>query len=207
MIDLPDRPALSDDERRRLEERYDQCRDGLPPDLRADVMEAFGVDIAGRYAGRTIRNPFGKASGQLSLNARQVRRDADGQLGFVVLKTVIAEDASGGQSMAAWAIPETRMRVERITAPDGRPGWTVTWKGRGWSDTLAAYCDFVREAAAIGGEADMVVAPSVKYHLPAPGEGEFRVEEYRHTTRLLQAAWGSDSPMPAGERLQPHARR
>jgi hypothetical protein len=139
----------------------------------------------------------------LSLNARQVRRDADGQLGFVVLKTVIAEDASGGQSMAAWAIPETRMRVERITAPDGRPGWTVTWKGRGWSDTLAAYCDFVREAAAVGGEAGMVVAPSVKYPLPAPGEGEFRVEEYRHTTRLLQAAWGSDSPMPMEKDFSP----
>ena len=71
------------------------------------------------------------------------------------------------------------MRVERITAASGREGWTITWKGRGWSDTLAAYCQLVREAAAIGDEAGMVVAPSVKYHLPAPGEGEFRVGEYR----------------------------
>jgi len=203
MVDLPERPLLSDDERRRLEERYDQCRDGLPPDLRADVMEAFGIEIAGQYAGRAIRNPFGKASGQLSLNARQVRRDAEGQLGFVVLKTVIAEDASGGQSMAAWAIPETRMRVERVTTSSGRPGWTVTWKGRGWSDTLAAYCDFVRRAAAIGEEVGMAVAPSVKYHLPGPGEGEFRVEEYRHTTRLLQDAWGSHSLMPLEKDFSP----
>jgi hypothetical protein len=205
MIDLPDRPNLSEQERRRLEEEYERLRDGLPADLRAYLVEAFGVDVAGQYAGRAIRNPFGKASGQLSLNARQVRRDAGGQLGFVVLKTVIAEDASGGQSMAAWAIPETRMRVERITAPGGREGWTVTWKGRGWSDTLAAYCSFVREAAAIGDEAGMVVAPSVKYHLPAPGEGEFRVEEYRHTTRLLQTAWheGRDSPMPMEKDFSP----
>src|SRR5437667_2744700 len=148
MIDLPETPTLGDAERRHVEDDFERRRDGLPPDLRAHLLETHGVDIAGQYAGRTIRNPFGKASGQLSLNARQVRRDAEGQLGFVVLKTVIAEDASGGQSMAAWAIPETRMRVERLTTPGGREGWTVTWKGRGGSDTLAAYCDFLREAAA-----------------------------------------------------------
>jgi hypothetical protein len=205
MIDLPETPQLSDSERRRLEEDFERFRDGLPTDLRAHVRETHGLDIAGEYAGRTVRNPFGKASGQLSLNARQVRRDADAQLGFVVLKTVIAEDAGGGQSMAAWAIPETHMRVERITAPSGREGWTVTWKGRGWSDTLAAYCDLLRQAAAIGDEVGMPVAPSVKYHLPAPGEGEFRVGEYQHTTALLQAAWqeGRDTPMPLEKDFSP----
>src|SRR5947209_2478586 len=116
MFHLADIPKLNDSERRRLEEEYERLRDGLPADLRAHLIEAFGVDVAAEYAGRPIRNPFGKASGQLSLNARQVRRDAEGQLGFVVLKSVIAEDASGGQSMAAWAIPETRMRVERLSA-------------------------------------------------------------------------------------------
>ncbi len=97
------------------------------------------------------------------------------------------------------------MRVERITSPGGREGWTVTWKGRGWSDTLAAYCDLVRAAAAIGEEAGMGVAPSVKYHLPAPGEGEFRVPEYRHTTSLLQDAWSaaSDRPMPLEKDFSP----
>src|SRR5262249_17838664 len=198
MIELPDTPLLGDSGRQRVEEDYEQLRDGLPPDRRAQLTERHGVDVAGEYAGREIRNPCGKASGQLSLNARQVRRDADAQLGFVVLKTVIAEDAGGGQSMAAWAIPETHMRVERITAPGGQQGWTGTWKGRGWSDTLAAYCDLVRQAAAIGDGAGMPVAPSVKYHLPGPGEGEFRVGEYQHTTALLQAAWreGRDTPMP-----------
>jgi hypothetical protein len=205
MIDLPERPELGDGERRRLEEEFERFRDGLPPDLRQHLLESFQLDIAGEYAGETIRNPFGKASGQLSLNARQVRRDADAQLGFVVLKTVIAEDEGGGQSMAAWAIPETHMRVERITAPDGREGWNVTWKGRGWSDTLAAYCELLRQAAAIGDEAGMTVAPSVKYHLPAPGEGEFRVAEYRHTTALLQSAWreGRDRPMPLEKDFSP----
>jgi hypothetical protein len=204
MIDLPETPELGDAERRRVEEEYERLRDGLPPDLRVHLIEQFGIDVAGEYAGRATRNPFGKASGQLSLNARQVRRDADGQLGFVALKTVIAEDAEGGQSMAAWAIPETHMRVERITAPSGRLGWTVTWKGRGWSDTLAAYCAFFREAAAIGDEAGMPVAPSVKYHLPGPGEGDtFRVGEYRHTTALLQAAWARPTPMPIEKDFSP----
>jgi hypothetical protein len=204
MIDLPETPELGDAERRRVEEAYERLRDGLPPDLRAHLIDQFGVDVAGEYAGRLTRNPFGKASGQLSLNARQVRRDADGQLGFVVLKTVIAEDAEGGQSMAAWAIPETHMRVERVTAPSGRQGWTVTWKGRGWSDTLAAYCAFFREAAGIGDEAGMPVAPSVKYHLPGPGEGDsFRVGEYRHTTALLQAAWERAAPMPLEKDFSP----
>ena len=51
----------------------------------------------------------------------------------------------------------------------------------------------------------MVTAPSVKYHLPAPGEGEFRVGEYRHTTALLQAAWreGRDTPMPLEKDFSP----
>src|SRR5262245_61546787 len=134
MIELPETPELGTDERRRVEAEFEHLADGLPPDLRAHLIERLGVDVAGEYAGRSIKNPFGKASGQLSLNARQVRRDADAQLGFVVLKTVIAEDAGGGQSMAAWAIQETHMRVERITSPSGREGWTVTWKGRGWWD-------------------------------------------------------------------------
>src|SRR5947208_3497790 len=33
--------------------------------------------------------------------------------------------------MAAWAIHETKMKVERRGGAGGRPGWTVTWKGRG----------------------------------------------------------------------------
>jgi hypothetical protein len=194
--ELPARPDLSESERRRIEADFEAFRDALPVDPSAHIRDAYDLDITGEYAGRSIRNPFGKASGQLSLNRRQVQRDAQAGLGFVVLKTVIAQDAGGDQSMAAWAIPETHMRVERIQGEDGTPGWTVTWKGRGWSETFDAYLALLREGAAIGAEAGMVVAPSVKYHLPAPGEGEFRIGEYEHTTRALQAAWAAVQPGP-----------
>src|SRR2546425_11520677 len=128
-LGVTDTPELGDSDRRRIESDFERFRDGLPLDLRTYVLETHGVDIAGEYAGRTTRNPFGKASGQLSLNARQVQRDADGQLGFVVLKTVIAEDASGGPSMAALGGPEAPKRVQRAHAPPGRRGWGGTLKG------------------------------------------------------------------------------
>ena len=196
ILPLPERPQLPTSLAAAiLAADFERFREGLPPDPRAHIAETYGLDITGEYGGRRLRNPFGKASGQLSLNARQVQRDHQAGLGFVVLKTVIAQDASGGQSMHEWAIPETHMRVERIVAPDGTPGWTVTWKGRGWYDTFDAYCALLGEALAIGGEA-MPVAASVKYHLPAPGEKEFREEEYRYTTARLMEVWVRHVPGP-----------
>lgn len=82
------------------------------------------------------------------------------------------------------------MLVEPIagkTVPD--LGWTVTWKGRGWHESFDAYLAFTREAVALGREYGMPVAPSVKYHLPGPGEIDFRTAEYTHTTRALLSAW------------------
>jgi hypothetical protein len=169
---------------------YERFRTGLPPRLTEYVLDRYGMDVRAEYAGQPTRNPVGKASGQLSLNLRQVRRDADAGLGFVVLKTVIAEDPSGTRSMGEWAIPETRMRIDRITSEVGS-GWTVTWRGRGWSDTLPAYCDFFRHAVEVGREAGMPVAASAKFHLPPPGEGAFRLEEYQFTTQALQDSWAS----------------
>ncbi|MDF2630189.1 MAG: hypothetical protein K0R39_4020 [Symbiobacteriaceae bacterium] len=172
---------------------------GPIPQPETYILDAYGIDLTGRYGGRPIKNPFGKASGQLSLNARQVQADADAGLGFVVLKTVIAEDASGEQTMKAWTVKETRMQVEPIagkTVP--RLGWTTTWKGRGWHDTFDAYLNLTREAVRIGREASMVVAPSVKYHLPGPGETDWRTGEYQHTTARLYEAWlsgGESGPM------------
>ena len=56
MIELPEAPELGEAERRRVEADFERFRDGLPPDLRAHVLEAHGLDIAGEYAGRVIRN-------------------------------------------------------------------------------------------------------------------------------------------------------
>ena len=178
-------PALASS----LAEDYERLARGLPPRLEEYVLERYRLDLASEYGGLRVKNPFGKASGQLSLNLKQVRADAEAGLGFVVLKTIIAEDAGGGQSMSEWAIPETRMKVEPVGGAGGSEGWTVTWKGRGWSDTFGAYLKLFAESLAAGNESGMLVAPSCKYHLPRPEEGEWRLGEYEHTTRRLLDVW------------------
>lgn len=180
---------LSPEVASRLAEDYERFAQGLPRRLEEYVLERYRINLASEYGGLPVKNPFGKASGQLSLNLKQVRGDAEAGLGFVVLKTIIAEDASGGQSMSEWAIPETRMKVEPIRGADGHEGWTVTWKGRGWSDTFDAYLKLFAESLAAGNESGMLVVPSCKYHLPRPEEGEWRVGEYEHTTRRLLDVW------------------
>lgn len=190
--------------------RVDQDRfatEGLPGDLDEYLRQAYGLDVSTTYAGASIRNPWGKASGQLSLNASQVEEAADAGLGFVVLKTVIARDAEGGQSMAEWAVRESRMVVEPIASPiTGASGWTVTWKGRGWWQTFDEYLDLVRAGGAIGRRRGMLVVPSVKYHLPAGLDEPWREEEYGETTRRLLDAYRSaagEAPMPVEKDFSP----
>jgi len=171
-----------------LERDFERFKRELPHDFVAHVREIHRVDLTARYLGCTIPHPVGKGSGQLSLNAAQLEDDRAAGLAYVVLKTVIAEDPTGTQSLAAWAIHETRMQVERRLAGD-REGWTVTWKGRGWDRTFAEYLDLVREGRAVTSASGMLVVPSAKYHLPRLNEA-FRDEEYRYTTRALAEAWG-----------------
>jgi hypothetical protein len=180
--------------RKALENDYERFSVGLPQPLEAYVHEQYALDLSSEYGGLRVKNPFGKASGQLSLNLSQVRRDADDGLGFVVLKTIIAEDAKGAQSMSEWAIHETRMIVKPIQTADGEKGWTVTWKGRGWYDTFQKYLEFFDEALAIGWNERMPVIPSCKYHLPRPGEGEWKLGEYEYTTQCLLNVWKRHRP-------------
>jgi hypothetical protein len=111
----------------------------------------------------------------------------------VVLKTVIAEDETGERSMDAWAVHETRMLLERRLGGSGRPGWTVTWKGRGWDRSFDDYLGLLRSGRDLMRAGKLVVIPSAKYHLPA-GDAAFREREYRHTTAALAGAWG-DEPL------------
>jgi hypothetical protein len=181
---------------------------GLPTDAAAHVREAYGIDLTAHYLGFSIPHPIGKGSGQLSLNADQLETDREAGLAFVVLKTVIAEDEAGHQSMAAWAVREARMRVERRTAGDGREGWTVTWKGRGWDRSFEDYLALVRVAGDLTRAGGMLAVPSVKYHLPRLDE-PFRDPEYHYTTGRLVEAWGGGdlpiekdfSPTLAGDPL------
>ena len=140
------------------------------------------------------------------MTAAEVEDDAAAGLGFVVLKTVIGEDASGARTMEPWAVSESAMRVEPIVARSGREGWTVTWKGRGWDRSFDEYLALYRDALAIGASASMPVAASVKCHLPPPGE-PFHEEEYVHTISRLASVAGKGmivekdfSPTLAGDR-------
>lgn len=189
-IDSTDRAALLRD--------YERFQAGLPGDLENYVRDEYRVDLGSTYGDHSIKNPFGKASGQLSLNLSQVRRDCEEQLGFIVLKSIIAEDSSGAQSMSEWAIEETRMIVERITGKDQTEGWTVSWKGRGWYETFAKYLEFFDEALSLARAASVLVVPSCKYHLPGAAEGLWKIGEYEYTTRCLIDVWQrhhSDAPM------------
>ena len=179
--------------RSELERDFERFKRELPGDFSDHVRETYGIDLTARYLGATIPHPIGKGSGQLSLNENQLADDARAGLAFVVLKTLIAEDEAGGQSMAAWAIHETKMQVERRHAAGGRAGWTVTWKGRGWDRSLEDYLALVRAGRDLTRAGRLLVVPSVKYHLPRLEE-PFRDGEYRYTTRLLADAWGDDVP-------------
>jgi hypothetical protein len=205
-IRLRGTPSPGEANARRLAEDFETFRDGLPRPLEPYVLETYGIDLASGYGGLKIKNPFGKASGQLSLARHQVEKDAEAGLGFVVLKTVIAQDRAGEQTMREWAIPETRMLVERIRGRGGVDGWTVTWKGRGWFDTFTAYLALFEEALGIGDAADMPVVPSVKYHLPTPEEDFWKEEEYTFTTDALVEAWRKhrdERPMPLEKDFSP----
>jgi hypothetical protein len=187
---------------------FERFRDDLPGDFPAYVREAYRIDLTARYLGRTLTHPIGKGSGQLSLNERQLEEDSAAGLAFVVLKTLIAQDAAGVRSMAAWAVHETKMKVERRVVGGADRGWTVTWKGRGWDRSFEDYLALVRVGRDLTRAGALLVLPSVKYHLPRLGV-PFVESEYRFTTAALADAWGEAplllekdfSPTLAGDAL------
>ncbi len=187
--------------RTRLERDFERFKRELPREFPDHVREAYKIDLAARYLGERILHPIGKGSGQLSLNPVQLEDDAAAGLAFVVLKTVIAQDEDGAQSMAPWAIHETKMKVERRAAADGRSGWTVTWKGRGWDRSLEEYLALVRVGREWARRGGPLVVPSVTYHLPRLDE-PFRDSEYRYTTGRLAEAWGQ-GPLPLEKDFSP----
>ncbi|MFQ5730386.1 MAG: hypothetical protein ACE5KM_00370 [Planctomycetaceae bacterium] len=204
---MAESPQVPDAFRLRIERDYERfARDGWPDGIEDYLLHEYELDVATRYAGLPIPNPWGKASGQLSMTARQVAEDVRAGLGFVVLKTVIAQDATGSQSMRDWAIPESRMLAERITGRSGERGWTVSWKGRGWWQSFEEYLQLVRDARQIAAGSRTLVVPSCKFHLPMPDESAWRTGEYDYTVGNLLDAWAAgcdDSPMPLEKDFSP----
>src|SRR6266566_8540208 len=167
---------------------FERFKREWPRDFPSHVRDTYRIDLSARYLGEPLPHPVGKGSGQLSLNAGQLETDAEAGLAFAVLKTVIAQDAAGAQSMSAWAIHETKMKVERRG-----DGWTVTWKGRGWDRSFDEYLALVRTGRDLTRGGRLLTVPSVKYHLPRLDE-PFRDAEYAYTTRALAEAW-RESPL------------
>jgi hypothetical protein len=187
--------------RARLERDFERFKRELPPDVAGHVRDTYRIDLTARYLGHLLPHPIGKGSGQLSLNLEQIETDRAAGIAFVVLKTVVAEDPEGGRSMAAWAVHETRMKVERRRSVSDREGWTVTWKGRGWDRSFDEYLVLVRAAGDLTRGGNILVVPSVKYHLPRLDQA-FRSEEYRNTTERLSSAWGR-GPLPLEKDFSP----
>jgi hypothetical protein len=185
----------------RLRDDFERFKRGLPANIAEYIREAYGIDLTARYLGRTIPHPIGKGSGQLSLNLEQLETDRAAGLAFVVLKTVIGENASGERTMGAWALHETRMKVERRASVRGVEGWTVTWKGRGWDRSFDDYLALVRGASDLTAAGAMLAVPSVKLHLPLVDE-PFQEDEYRHTIGGLAASW-SAGPLPIEKDFSP----
>src|SRR5437867_3582565 len=65
---------------------YERFAAGLPQSPEDYIHERYHLNLSSEYGGLPIKNPFGKGSGQLSLNASQISQDAQAGLGFVVLK-------------------------------------------------------------------------------------------------------------------------
>lgn len=205
---LPKHPVVDAALRDMIAQDYQTfSKQGLPTNLEEYLAERYHIDVATTYAGLPIVNPFGKASGQLSMTARQVEEDVQAGLGFVVLKTVIAQDETGVQTMGEWAVKESRMVVEPITGQSGESGWTVSWKGRGWWGTFDEYLKLIRAARQIAADGNTLIVPSCKYHLPTPEEDVWKESEYRYTTAKILEAWqanaATDSPMPLEKDFSP----
>ncbi len=152
--------------------------------LEGYILNRYGWDLSTNLGGVSVKNPFGKGAGQLSLNTSQVENDAVGGLGFVVLKTVIAQDERGDSVQSAWMVDAPKMKVEQITAETGELGWTVSWKGRGWSGTFAEYIDFVKTAQEIGKQHNTTIVPSCQIPLFKGPENPYE-NEYVFTLESL----------------------
>lgn len=203
---LPDQPLVSADVAAAVRVDYERfAADGLPRPLEPHLLERYRLDVATHYAGFPIPNPWGKASGQLSMTARQVQEDVEAGLGLVVLKTVIAQDAAGTQTMQAWAIKEARMVAEPIVGKSGRQGWTISWKGRGWWQSFEEYLQLIRDAGRLAAAGPTLIVPSCKFHLPTIEESAWKVSEYEYTLQHMLAAWHAvhDGPMPLEKDFSP----
>src|SRR5438552_18706061 len=88
---------------------YERFAAGLPQSPEDYIHERYQLNLSSEYGGLPIKNPFGKGSGQLSLNASQISQDPPAALASVVLKTSIAQDPTGPPSLSHRPPPDPPM--------------------------------------------------------------------------------------------------
>ena len=146
LLDFLDEVAIESRHSYSLSDDFDSGEVAPAKDLSPRILEKYGVDLTGEYAGVSLYHPFGKAAGQLSLNEKQVISDRDSGLAYTVLKSAVGVTESGEVGIDDWQKSAPEMMLEPRKARDGRTGWTVTWKGRGWDKGFGAYIEFYRES-------------------------------------------------------------
>lgn len=130
------------------------------------IIENYGVDPAGEYAGIPLHHPFAKGAGQLSLNEKQVISDRESGLAYTVLKSAVGVTETGEVGIDEWQKSAPEMMLEPREARDGRTGWTISWKGRGWDRGFDAYVEFYRES--LRRNPGYLVIPSLMVDVTSP---------------------------------------
>jgi dihydroorotate dehydrogenase len=165
--------------------------EGVPQNFEEYILEKYKIDISSKYGELNIKNPFGIASGQLSNSINQIENGMKDGIGFIVLKTVIAEDGSGNSSMKDWKINEPKMVIEEIRSQRGELGYTTTWKGRGWHKSFDEYLELMEKSVRLSKESAVPVIPSCKFNLPQSKDQDFKNEEYKYTMGKFLEVWKS----------------
>ncbi|MCC7519775.1 MAG: hypothetical protein IT578_11405 [Verrucomicrobiae bacterium] len=191
------------DAKARLRRDYDlYATDELPAAWEEMVREDYGLEVAGRFAGLPLRNPFGCAGGPLCRNLLQVREASEAGLGFVTLIAARARDEAGATMVQDWRGLESEAVLE------GHNGdRSLTWLECGWYDNLDVYAEFLRAALEVAGRRRMPVIPAVRFGVNVRGQAS--AAEARHTVRLLQEVWHGahpDQPAPLEVEVLPEMR-
>lgn len=124
-----------------------ECAEPLNAEQLHDyVLGKYDVDLRASYSCVPLFHPFGKAAGQLSMSPAHVVSDKENGLSFTVLKSAVGVTEYGDVGISDWQKSAPKMVAEKRTSLDGRLGWTVTWKGRGWDKGFEKYVELYDES-------------------------------------------------------------
>lgn len=190
---LPEKLNISFDKKKQIKNDYEKFSDRFPSNVEKYILDNYNLDISSNYNGYDIKNPFGKAPGQLSINIKQVQNDLNSGLGFVVLKSVSSVNPYEKNRLPKNNYKKRKMKVEKIISKSGREGWTVTWKGVGWPRSFEDYLEFMEKSLKLSKKHNTLVVPSCQFKVPNKYKN-FDLENYKFTTESLIKVWENIFP-------------